>query len=209
MEANPKSKIKLNIIGLLLCAGLSGRMGTSKALMIYNGLPFAVMIIKKLLLVCNEVIVVVGHESEKIEARIKNYLIADEVSKVKFVLNENYKAGMFTSLQCGLKQTSNANWILYHFVDQPSIPDSFYSEFVNQLSIDINWLQPAYSNKSGHPILFNNKVVDCILELNESSSLRDLNNDKRIKRRIWECNYMEVLNDIDTIEEFNRLNCDL
>ena len=50
METNPKSKITPNITGLLLCAGLSGRMGTSKALMIYNGLPFAVHDNKKVAL---------------------------------------------------------------------------------------------------------------------------------------------------------------
>jgi molybdenum cofactor cytidylyltransferase len=208
MEANSKSTLKHNISGLLLCAGLSGRMGTSKALMIYNELPFAVLIINKLLLVCNEIIVVVGHESEKIEVGIKNYLIADEVSKVKFVLNDNYKAGMFSSLQCGLKQTSKENWILYHFVDQPSIPESFYSEFVNNLPNDCNWFQPSYLNSLGHPILFNKKVSAIILNQDKDSSLRELSDDKRIKREIWDCKYREILKDIDTIEEFNRLNCD-
>src|SRR3990170_8748900 len=141
METNPKNKIMKNISGLLLSAGLSGRMGTSKALMPHHGLPFAELIIKKLLLVCSEVVVVVGHESEKVETEIKKILSPSEIPKVKFVLNENYKDGMFSSLQCGLKYLTNAEWILYHFVDQPSIPQSFYLEFVNHLSDDINWLQ--------------------------------------------------------------------
>jgi molybdenum cofactor cytidylyltransferase len=205
MEANPKSKIKLNITGLLLCAGLSGRMGTSKALMIYNGLPFAVVIIKKLLLVCKEVLVVIGYESERVETEIKNYLKADEVSNVKFVLNENYKDGMFSSMQCGLKQTSKANWILYHFVDQPSLPVLFYNQFIEKLSEGINWVQPSHNNNLGHPILFNRKVVDIILHLSENNSLRDLSNDHGITKQIWNCNYPEILQDIDTIDEFINL----
>ena len=80
METNPKNKIMKNISGLLLSAGLSGRMGTSKALMPHHGLPFAVLIIKKLLLVCSEVSVVTGHESKKVETGIKNYLKVDEIS---------------------------------------------------------------------------------------------------------------------------------
>jgi molybdenum cofactor cytidylyltransferase len=205
MEANSKSALKHNISGLLLCAGLSGRMGTSKALMIYNGLPFAILIIKKLLLVCNEVIVVVGHESEKIETGIKNYLKADEVLKVKFVLNDNYNAGMFSSLQCGLKCISNTDWILYHFVDQPSLPVSFYNQFVEQLSEGINWVQPSHKNNLGHPVLFNRKVTNMILQLSENNSLRDLSNDQGITKQIWNCNYPEVLQDIDTIDQFNNL----
>jgi len=45
-----------------------------------------------------------------------------------------------------------------------------------------------------------------ILKLNETYSLRDLSNDKRVIKQIWQCNYQEVLNDVDTIEEFNNLN---
>jgi len=205
METNPKNKIMKDISGLLLCAGLSGRMGTSKALMLYDELPFAVLIIKKLLLVCSEVSVVTGHESKKVETGIKNYLKVDEISKVKFVFNDNYKTGMFSSLQCGLRHISQSDWILYHFVDQPFIPESFYKEFACQLSGEMNWLQPSYSNKLGHPILFDNKVASYVLELNGNSSLRHFSNDKRIKRRIWECNYSEVLTDVDTLEQFNNL----
>ena len=205
MEANSKGKIKHEITGLLLCAGFSGRMGTSKALMIHNGLPFAVSIIKKLLLVCKNVIVVVGHESEKVKSVIKDYLKEAEISRVKFILNANYKDGMFSSLQCGLRHISNTDWILYHFVDQPLIPDLFYSEFVNHLSGDINWIQPIYSGKPGHPILFNDDVSSFILEITNKSSLREVSKDRRIIKYNWDCIYPEVLHDIDTIEDFNKL----
>src|SRR3989339_1053708 len=205
METNPKSKITRNITGLLLCAGLSGRMGTTKALMLHKGLPFAVLIIRKLLLVCRKVIVVVGHESEKVKTEIKKYLKQEEMHKVKFVLNENYEDGMFSSLQYGLKYISEANWMLYHFVDQPCISNSFYEDFVLQLSNDVNWLQPSYNNKLGHPILFDKKVSSIILNQAKNRSLRDLSIDTSIKKQIWNCCHPEILQDIDTIEEFKRL----
>ena len=205
MEENSKSKIKYEITGLLLCAGLSGRMGTSKALMVLNGLPFAVSIIKKMLLVCKNVIVVIGHESEKVKSVIKSHLKEAEISKVKFILNENYQDGMFSSLQSGLEHISKTDWILYHFVDQPLIPESFYLEFVNHLSVDINWLQPTYSSTPGHPILFNNELSLLILERTGKSSLREVSKDKRVKKNNWDCIYPEVLHDIDTIEDFDKL----
>ena len=111
---------------------------------------------------------------------------------------------MFSSLQCGLRNISQSDWILYHFVDQPSLPVSFYNEFVEQLSEEINWVQPSHKNNLGHPILFNRKVADMILKLSENNSLRDLSNDQRITKQIWNCNYPEVLQDIDTIDEFNN-----
>ncbi len=205
METNSKSKIKHRITGLLLCAGLSGRMGTAKALVIYNNLPFAVVIIKKLFSVCNEVVVVIGHKAEEVKTGISNYLNADEILKIRFILNENYKTGMFSSLQCGLKHISNTDWILYHFVDQPSIPKVFYTSFIQHVADGVNWLQPSYNDKLGHPILFDSKVSSHILELSENNSLRDISNDQRIKKQIWNCNYPEVLLDIDTIDEFKKL----
>jgi molybdenum cofactor cytidylyltransferase len=208
MEANSNSKISRKITGLLLCAGLSGRMGTSKALMVYNGLPFAVLIIKKLLSVCNEVIIVVGHEADKVILSIKKSLHEKENNHVHFILNDNYRAGMFSSLQCGLKSIINADWILYHFVDQPSLPVSFYKEFVEQLPEEINWFQPSFNNKAGHPIFFERNAANIILKLSENSSLRDLCNDQRIIKQIWYCSYPEILQDVDTVEDFNNLNCD-
>jgi molybdenum cofactor cytidylyltransferase len=155
--------------------------------------------------VCNQVVVVVGHDSDNVIVEIKKHLSAEETSKVIFVLNENYQAGMFTSLQCGLRKISQSDWILYHFVDQPSLPVSFYYELVEQSSENINWVQPAYKNKLGHPVLFNHNVADMILQLSENNSLRDLSNDQRITKHIWNCNYPQVLYDIDTIEQFNNL----
>ncbi|MDZ7765977.1 MAG: NTP transferase domain-containing protein [Melioribacteraceae bacterium] len=82
---------------------------------------------------------------------------------IKFVFNENYKSGMFTSLQAGLTNT-NTNWYLYHFVDQPSLPLNFYSDFANQIDDQSNWIQPTYQNRKGHPILFDNYVKEMILK---------------------------------------------
>lgn len=205
METNPKSKVRQNITGLLLCAGMSGRMGTSKALMMYEDFPFAVQIIKKMFLVSAEVVVVVGHESEKVKNETIKYFTANDIAKLKFILNENYKSGMFSSLQCGLRNIQQSEWILYHFVDQPSLPNSFYKEFVEQLQEGINWLQPSHKKRLGHPILFDNKAADTILQLSDNNSLRDLSNDPMIKKLFWDCSYLDVLQDIDTIEQFNNL----
>ncbi|NWF89562.1 MAG: NTP transferase domain-containing protein [Ignavibacteriaceae bacterium] len=205
METNPKSKVRQNITGLLLCAGMSGRMGTSKALMMYEDFPFAVQIIKKMFLVSAKVVVVVGHEPEKVKSEIIKYFTSNDITNLKFVLNKNYKSGMFSSLQYGLKNIQQSEWILYHFVDQPSLPNSFYKEFAEQLSEGINWLQPSHKKKLGHPILFDNHTANMILQLSENNSLRDLSNDQRIKKQIWNCNYPQILEDIDTIEQFNSL----
>ena len=44
--------------------------------------------------------------------------------------------------------------------------------------------------------------------MDKNNSLRDLKNDNKIKKQFWNCKHPEILQDIDTIEEFNRLHCD-
>ncbi len=54
---------------------------------------------------------------------------------------------MFTSLQTGLTAAINSDWILYHFVDQPGLPNKFYQEFIKQIDDEHNWIQPHLKNK--------------------------------------------------------------
>lgn len=205
MEKNSESNLAVNVTGLLLCAGLSARMGALKPLMLHEGLPFAVQIIRKLLHHCSNIYIIVGYKADKIRNEISSHLYENELAKIKFSFNKNYQRGMFSSLQCGLQNLKNVDWILYHFVDQPSLPEIFYKNFFERLNKKINWLQPAYHKKLGHPILFDAKVAEMILQLSENHSLRDLNNDSRIKRIIWNCSYPQVLEDIDTMDEFKNL----
>ena len=112
---------------------------------------------------------------------------------------------MFTSLQKGLEKAKECDWILYHFVDQPHLPQNFYLEFYSQISDKFDWIQPAFSEKNGHPILLNKSLFDHIIYADENSTLKDLNNKLKINKKIWNCDYKEVLDDIDTPEDYINL----
>ena len=90
----------------------------------YKGKTFIDNIILKLNPVCEKIFVVTGFNSEKLKEEVnKTFFDEKEIlNKLIFVYNENYEQGMFTSLQNGIKETSNCDWILYHFVDQPGSP---------------------------------------------------------------------------------------
>jgi CTP:molybdopterin cytidylyltransferase MocA len=108
------------------------------------------------------------------------------------------------SLQTGLSE-AESQWYLYHFVDQPSLPISFYSEFVKQIDVQFNWIQPTYNNRKGHPILFDNQVRELILHCSESETLRDVARDKSINKKFWECGTDLIFEDIDTQNDFINL----
>ena len=190
-----------SITGIILTAGLSGRMNSFKPLLkLNNGKTFIQNIAGKLIQVCDEVIIVTGFKCEDIE---NNLDAIEKHDKLRFVFNENYQSGMFTSLQAGLSET-NSKWFLYHFVDQPSLPSNFYSEFIVQIDKQFNWIQPKYNNRKGHPILFDDFVKHKILEISIDKTLRDVARDTSINKYFWECGTELIFQDIDSPEDYKR-----
>ncbi|MDD3559534.1 MAG: NTP transferase domain-containing protein [Melioribacteraceae bacterium] len=191
-----------SITGIILSAGLSERMNSLKPLLkLGNGNTFIQNIVVKLTRVCNQVIIVTGFKNNEIEENLKSI---EEKEKIKFVFNDKYKSGMFTSLQKGLS-TADSKWYLYHFIDQPSLPLNFYSDFVHQIDDKFNWVQPTHNGKKGHPILFDDFVKQRIIKSGIKDTLRDVAQDKSIKKKFWECNTNLIFQDIDTLSDFREM----
>lgn len=193
------------ITGLIIAAGKSGRMGEFKPLMDYNGKTFLMNIVVKLNPVCEHIIIVTGFNSDQLKQRtIENIELTDNSlkPKVEFVKNPDYEKGMFTSLKTGIGRAGGFDWVLYHFVDQPGLPPEFYTDFTGQIDNTHNWIQPSYDKKSGHPVLLKSDLFGVILEAGESSNLREINKSSVVVRKKWECYYKNVLQDIDTREDY-------
>ncbi len=192
------------IFGLILAAGLSGRMHSFKPLLDYKGKSFIVNIVEKLYPVTEKIIVVTGYNSFLLEKHLRENLSEKIFKNVKTVFNEKYESGMFGSLQKGIAYCRKANWVLYHFTDQPSLPKKFYSDFVKQIDGNTDWIQPVGGNRKGHPILLGEKVIGKILNATVDSDLRTISKDG-INKKLWDCNYIEIFNDIDTTEDYENL----
>jgi len=191
-----------SITGIILCAGLSGRMNSFKPLLKLNSnKTFIQSIVDKLNQVCDEVIIVTGFKSKEIE---NNLFEIENKEKIKFVFNINYKFGMFTSLRTGLTE-SNTKWNLYHFIDQPGLAHNFYTDFIKQIDDEFNWIQPTNNKRKGHPILFDTQVRELILRSNDNTTLRDVSMYKSIKKKFWECDTELIFQDIDTLNDFKQL----
>ena len=190
------------IYGLIIAAGLSGRMGEFKPLLKYEGKSFLQNITLKLDRVCSKIIIVTGHNADQIEENISQINLQHEC---KLIFNPDFKEGMFTSLQKGLRNIGECDWVLYHFVDQPTLPESFYSEFVEQIENSYDWVQPRYNGRNGHPIIINKSIFNSIISAPKTSNLREVINEKIIKKKFWECGYSQIFDDIDTPDEYKEL----
>lgn len=193
-----------NVSCVILAAGMSTRMKSFKPLLKFNNLTFIENIIHKTLPIVDEVIVVTGFKQNEIMDlfNVKN----DKPNKINFVYNQDYQAPMFNSLQLGLNNVKEGNWVLYHFVDQPTIPEAFYCEFLEQIDPNLDFIQPVYKEKKGHPLLFNFNFVKHLVNSKTTSNLRDEIYYTNIIKKYWECNFKEVLNDYDTPEQYNNIS---
>lgn len=190
--------------GLIITAGLSKRMGDFKPLLTYKGISFLANIILKLNLICRKIIIVTGFNSQKIIDEINN-LPENIKEKIEIIYNSNYENGMFTSLQCGLTNCYS-DFVIYHFVDQPNIPEVFYNELISINSTQFDWIQPKFNGEKGHPIVFNQKVIKKIIAADFNSNLRNLSASEEINKYFWECKYREILFDADTQGDFAKIN---
>lgn len=190
--------------GLIVSAGFSSRMKRFKPLITLQDKPLLLHIIEKLATSCNTVTVVTGFRHDEIISVITPLLKPELQSRVQFVYNASYADGMYGSLKTGFRSLQESEWVLFHFVDQPGLPVSFYQEFVPQIERGYNWIQPRCEGRNAHPILIHNSLFSLIYEQNEFQSLRDISRLPVVKKKLWECTYPEVLLDIDTEEDWEK-----
>lgn len=131
------------IVGVLLAAGASTRMGSPKALARSRGQSFLVRGVRALWSTCDVVIVVLGAEgdrvqresSEEFNSLVERGLLAPDLSgspgkrsgelEVRFQPNKRWQEGMYSSARAGLKLAlkSRPKGVLLLPVDHPEVTE--------------------------------------------------------------------------------------
>lgn len=161
---NPAQAIP-KISGIILAAGLSSRMGEPKQLLPFGESTIIETVIDSLLgSKLDEVIVVIGHEAEKVQAHIQH-------KPVRTVFNPDYKEGMLTSAQRGVESISaSADAFAMTLVDLPLITPDLVDMVIDEyLQADGGIAVPSYNYRRGHPVIFDRRYADDILGLDEDS----------------------------------------
>ena len=197
---NPAQAIP-KISGIILAAGLSTRMGEPKQLLPFGESTIIETVIDNLLgSKLDEVIVVIGHEAEKIQAHI-------QYKPVKIVFNPDYKEGMLTSAQRGVESISaSADAFAMTLVDLPLITPDLVDMVIDEyLQADDGIAVPSYNYRRGHPVIFDRRYADDILGLDEDSGgVRSL-----FKKYAGDIHYVtvdtdRVLTDIDYRKDYEE-----
>lgn len=206
-----------SITGILLAAGLSSRMGQPKQLLPFGEKTIVETVVDNMLnSKFSKVVVVLGHYADKIQELIDEYPVTK-------VINPDYREGMLTSAQVGIKSLNltkddkylreakyaDSTAFSIMLVDQPFITSTLIDTVIDAyVQTDKGIVLPSYQYKRGHPVIFHQKYADNILALDaDSDGVRTL-----YKLHSEDIHYINVdtdavLRDIDYKEDYeNALN---
>lgn len=153
---------------IVLAAGLSSRMGIeNKLLLPFQGKTILETTISNIIEAdIGEVIVVVGHEAEKVKAILKNYPLS-------IIENLDYQRGMTTSIQAGIRSTQNSkpktqNSGYMICLSDMVLIEPYEYQFLAQQFLQTDdekaIIQPVFKEKRGNPVIFSNFYKSAILE---------------------------------------------
>lgn len=189
----------MNIDCLIPAAGLSSRMDKWKLILPYKKTTIIENSIENALLASTRVIVVTGYRSDTLVKLVQ------KPPHVLTTLNKNYKKGMFTSIQTGVRLIES-EWFFITMGDMPDIKEDIFRRLIevkddNPKNYDI--IRPMYQGKRGHPVLLHKKTIKTILNEPVSSEMKNVFTHFRVLD--IEMNLPDTFRDIDTPEEYKRI----
>ena len=195
------SQQKKETAGIILAAGIGNRMKQTKQLLSYLGKPLLQHVIDAAIRSSlSKVILVLGHESEKIMERI-------ELNRAEIIQNPHYQSGQSSSLKIGLAAISETcDAVLFLLGDQPLISSDVIDRMIQQYNRTNSTLViPRYEGKRGNPVLIDRSFFKELNQLSGDTGGREL-----FKRNQEVIEYLdietdEILTDIDTPEDYQRL----
>lgn len=183
----------MGVEGIILAAGLSSRAGSYKMTLAYNNKTVIENAIDNMEEFCSRIIVVGGHQIEKLEPIVKNY------SKAELVFNEDYLQGMYSSVKKGMSCLREERFF-FTPGDYPMISPEVYREL---LLYEAPVVIPTFEGRKGHPILFNRSIVDDVLYCLAYNNLREAIKDKHTVLVQVDCS--GIIKDLDTMEDYEIL----
>jgi molybdenum cofactor cytidylyltransferase len=204
---------------VLLAAGLSRRMaGPNKLLLPVGGQPLVVRSLDTLLASgVAEVVVVLGHEAERVRAALTP-LAASGVAR--FVENPEYESGQVSSVRAGLSAlwssaggpgapalSSAVDGVLICLADQPALTPhdliALQRAFAERTHGD--FLVPVHDGERGNPVVLAWHAVHDVLEQGTNLGCRHFmdRHEERVYR--WQAPNDHVLKDLDLPADYAAL----
>ena len=195
------------VAAIVLAAGRSTRMGTSKQLLAWqDGQTMLGRVVRQLQdSGVSEVIVVTGAERQAVEDSLRAQAAPDG-APVRFAFNPDFAgAEMARSLQAGLGSLSTgAAAALVVLADQPHVPASVTQALLQRWrGTQAQVVAPFYQGQRGHPLLFDRAAWDGLRALPAGANPREFLRTVAAIEAV-EVDTDSIVRDIDTPEQYAR-----
>jgi len=192
------------IAAIVPAAGMSTRMGRNKLLLAFKGKPLIAQAVDTLLeSEVDEVVVVIGHEADKVKAELQG-------RRVTIVENPNYGQGMSTSIRVGLGAVSSgARAIMIYLADQPLLEPEDVNRltraFAKAREHNKSIVVPFFRGQRGNPVILDASYKEAILDVVGEAGCKRVIKRNPDKVLVVEMETDHVVRDVDRIEDYEGL----
>lgn len=187
-----------NVSAIVLAGGYSSRMKDFKPLMPLGDstvIEYTIKVFKNAGI--RDIIVVIGYKADELK-------IVLERADVRYVYNENFNEGMYSSIVKGVKSLrSGTEAFLLLPADMPLIDNNTINKLLQaykENKPDI--VYPVYQEQRGHPPLISSNLFGNILNWDGTGGLRALLARHQNRIEHVEVEDVGILTDIDTPEDY-------
>jgi molybdenum cofactor cytidylyltransferase len=185
---------------IVLAGGLSSRMKQFKPLLPLGETTITDHVIATFLKVNVDVFLVVGHRRDAIINSIKN-------RNIKIIYNPDYKQGMFTSVQAGIKHLKPKHQAFFILpVDIPLVRPATIRRLMDTAGENPGRIiYPVFRGKRGHPPLIPSVLAPTIMEWERGGGLKAVLKSQEELAVEIEVPDSTILFDIDTPDDYTAL----
>ncbi|HEY3779671.1 MAG TPA: nucleotidyltransferase family protein [Fimbriimonadaceae bacterium] len=184
---------------IILAAGGSSRLGSPKQLLPYEGSSLVHHAAEMALQTFENVIVVVGSESDKVRECLKDLPIT-------IALNLDWKEGMSSSIRAGISSIGDAEKAVIALCDQPKITAAHLQKLISSVNEENPIAASSYDGILGAPCAFHRSMFPKLLALTGDSGARELI--RNAETPVVTVPFEEGNLDIDTQADYDKLSAD-
>jgi len=189
------------VAGLILAAGQGKRPGGTRPLLAQDQAVLLAAVVAHLRAAAlDELIVVLGYEARRIVQRIS-------LSSLKVVINGQFRMGLASSIQRGLAYVApRSQAVLIALGDMPLVTAATVNALISEYKKGRKGIiVPVCRNERGHPVVVDMKYLDFFLALRGDIGAHAVADAFPKDVREVRIDSDEVLVDVDTRDDFDRI----
>ena len=179
---------------IVLAAGYSSRFAGNKLLQPYRDRRVIQEVVEVARAVSTRVVVVLGHDAERVSTLIAGMAGVDRV------FNHWYPLGMFTSIQRGVREVTTPRFAVLPG-DLPGIDPADVHTVLEGGFADV--ARPVFRGHPGHPVIMSSKLIPRILANPPAATMQEIHRHYTV--HLVEVDNPLVCADIDTQTDYHRL----